>query len=131
MNVNLKRHAGSFWVSQLNDDFTEVIRILSAGELGPFWSLTRTQDEISLVSQLDNHESFQTKEGPWTLFEVDGVLDFGLVGILNALTKPMAEAGISVFAISTFNTDFILVKEDTAEKAHQVWEASGFPIARI
>ena len=129
MKVTLKRHAESFWVSQLNDDFGDIVNILTSDDFASYWSLTRTENEISLVSHSESHPSFLKSEGPWTLFEVDGVLDFGLVGILNSLTKPMADAGISVFAISTFNTDFILVKADVADKAHAVWEASGFPVS--
>jgi hypothetical protein len=131
MKVNLKLHRGEFWVSQLGSESQDAFRSLADVDLGPFWSLTTTADEISLVSPVANHPNFQKTEGPWSLFEVDGVLDFGLVGILSSLTKPMAEAGISVFAISTFNTDFILVKSDLREKAAATWEASGFPVAAI
>lgn len=130
MKVILKRHSEPFWVSQLNDDFGEILHTLSDGEFGSLWSLTRTNNEISLVSQIESHPSFLKSEGPWIVFEVDGVLDFELVGILNSLTQPMADAGISVFAVSTFNTDYILVKADVADKAHAVWEASGFPVTR-
>lgn len=93
--------------------------------------MTKTVAEVSLVSLIESHESFLKTEGPWTVFEGDGVLDFGLVGILSSLTKPMADAGISVFAISTFNTDYILVKEDLSEEARSVWEAAGFPVAGL
>jgi hypothetical protein len=130
MEVTLKRYAKPFWVSQLNDDFGDILHTLNDPEFDTFWSLTRTGNETSLVSHIENHACFVKNEGPWTLFEVDGILDFGLVGILNSLTQPMADAGISVFAVSTFNTDFILVKEDTAEKAHGVWQAAGFPVIR-
>ncbi len=129
VKVTLKRHAESFWVSQVGDDFAQVLHSLTRAEFDSFWSLTRTDNEMSLVSHMESHPSFQKSEGPWTLFEVDGVLDFGLVGILNSLTQPMADSGISVFAVSTFNTDYILVKADVADKAHAVWEASGFPVS--
>jgi hypothetical protein len=95
---------------------------------GAFWSLTRTPDEVSLVSPIENHESFLKSEGPWTLFEVSGVLDFDLIGILNALTQPMADAGLSVFANSTFNTDYILVKADIADRAQDVWRSAGIGV---
>jgi hypothetical protein len=116
------------WVAQISGEPTHVLD--AVGALGPesFWSLTRTLDELSLVSGLQSHPSFAKIEGPWVLFQVEGVLDFGLTGILNSLTKPMADAGISIFAISTYNTDYILVKSDVAAIAEQVWVNSGFPV---
>ncbi len=130
MKVNLRRHAGLFWVAQLSADADAVFPLLAGLDNNEFWSLTRTADEVSLVSTIENHGSIDATEGPWTLFEVDGVLDFGLVGILSSLTKPMADAAISVFAMSTYNTDFILVKTDLADRAQEVWQESGFGVNR-
>jgi hypothetical protein len=129
MQISLKRHATTMWVAQLAGSLDEVVEQLGATHPGAFWSLTSTPDEISLVSPLEHHEAFAACEGPWTLFEVDGPLDFGLTGILNSLTKPMADAGISIFAISTYDTDYILVKSDVADAAHNVWQQSGFGVA--
>ena len=131
MHVTLKRHSSQFWVSQLSVPFDEIIDELNASGPGNFWSLTRTAEEISLVSEIETNTSFVQTEGPWVLFQVEGVLDFGLVGILNSLTKPMADAGISVFVISTFNTDYILVKSDIADTAEEVWMAASFPVKKI
>jgi len=60
--------------------------------------------------------------------QLAGSIDFGLTGILNSLTKPMADAGISIFAISTYDTDYILVKSDVADAAHNVWQQTGFGV---
>jgi hypothetical protein len=128
MNIDLNRHSSPLWVAQitgLDDDFVWLLESLKGGA---FWSLTRTADEVSLVSPIEHHESFLKSEGPWTLFEVSGVLDFDLIGILNALTQPMADAGVSVFAISTFNTDYILVKADTADRAEDSWRSAGIGV---
>jgi len=125
MEINLKRHDSPLWVAQIDGRIEDVVRLLDGTEPASFWSLTQTADEISLVSPIENHESFLKSEGPWVLFEVSGVLDFGLIGILNSLTKPMAEAGVSVFAVSTFNTDYILVKSDMADRAQDVWRSAG------
>lgn len=125
MEINLKRHDSPLWVAQIDGRIEDVVRLLDGTEPGSFWSLTQTADEISLVSPIENHESFLKSEGPWVLFEVSGVLDFGLIGILNSLTKPMSEAGVSVFAVSTFNTDYILVKSDMADHAQDVWRSAG------
>ena len=131
MNIDLKRHSSPLWVAQINGLDNEVVRSLDDLKDGSFWSLTRTADEVSLVSPIENHESFLKSEGPWTLFEVSGVLDFDLIGILNALTQPMADAGVSVFAISTFNTDYILVKADAADLAEDAWRSAGIGVTGV
>jgi hypothetical protein len=128
MNIDLKRHSSPLWVAQINGLDDDVVPILNSLKDGAFWSLTRTPDEVSLVSPVETHDSFLKSEGPWTLFEVRGVLDFDLIGILNALTQPMADAGVSVFAISTFNTDYILVKADVADRAQEVWRSVGIGV---
>jgi hypothetical protein len=128
MSLALLRHAPDFWVAQLSGSLDDVLAILQSEHAETFWSVTNTSDEVSLVSTLESHEAFSKCEGPWTLFQVAGVLDFGLTGILNSLTKPMADEGISTFAISTFNTDFILVKSEVADEAQRAWVASGFKV---
>ncbi len=131
MNIDLKRHSSPLWVAQINGLDDDVLRLLENLKEGSFWCLTRTADEVSLVSPIGNYETFVKSEGPWTLFEVSGVLDFDLIGILNALTQPMADAGVSVFAISTFNTDYILVKTDMTERAEDVWRSAGIGVTRV
>jgi len=131
MNIDLKRHGSPLWVAQINGLGDDVVPILNNLKDGAFWSLTRTADEVSLVSPIEHHESFLKSEGPWVLFEVSGVLDFDLIGILNALTQPMADAGVSVFAISTFNTDYILVKADMADRAEDAWRSAGIGVTRV
>ncbi len=63
-------------------------------------------------------------EGGWIAFRVKGELDFGLVGILASIVNPLKIAGVSVFAISTFNTDYILVKQESLDKAIKAWNHS-------
>jgi hypothetical protein len=60
------------------------------------------------------------------MLKVAGPLDFALTGILSALTTPLAEAGVSIFAISTFDTDYLLVKEAKLEQAKEVLVKQGF-----
>ena len=131
MNIDLKRHSSPLWVAQVKDLGDDIVRLMEDLNEGSFWSLTRTADEVSLVSPIEHHDSFMKSEGPWTLFEVSGVLDFDLIGILNALTQPMADAGVSVFAISTFNTDYILAKADMADRAQDVWRSAGIGVSSV
>lgn len=82
-----------------------------------FLTISRTEDELSLVCDLDRVPGGVRAERGWRAFKVEGPLDFALTGILAALATPLAEAGISIFAISTFETDYLLVRETELERA--------------
>ena len=84
--------------------------------VGEFFSITRTKEELSLVcSQQVVPAGVQCEKG-YRCIMVLGPLDFSLSGILASLTASLAEAGISVFAISTFHTDYLLVKADNLKR---------------
>lgn len=84
---------------------------------GDFFSITRTKEELSLVcSQEVVPNGIQCEQG-WRCIMVRGPLDFSITGILASLTTSLAEAGISIFAISTFDTDYLLVKADNLQRA--------------
>jgi uncharacterized protein len=76
-----------------------------------FYSITRTGDELSIVCPLADVPPGATVEGGWAALRVQGPLDFALTGILAALTQPLAAAGIPVFAVSTYDTDYVLVRD--------------------
>ena len=82
-----------------------------------FFSITRTADELSVVCRQDAVPDGINCERGWRCLRVAGTIPFSVVGVLASLTAPLAEAGISVFAISTFDTDYLLVKESDLEKA--------------
>ena len=82
-----------------------------------FCSLTRTPDELSLVVPHECVPEGIRSERDWRAIQVQGPLDFALTGILASLCAPLAEAGVSVFALSTFDTDYILVRETQWESA--------------
>lgn len=77
-----------------------------------FFSITRTAEELSVVCLEPSIPSGVKAESGWRALQVEGPLDFSLVGILGAIIKPLAAAEISVFAISTYDTDYVLVKEN-------------------
>ena len=84
---------------------------------GLFLSITRTADELSLVCcAAAVPEGVRCEQG-WRCLRVGGTLDFALVGVLAALLNPLADAGVSVFVLSTFDTDYLLVKEPDFERA--------------
>ncbi len=93
-----------------------------------FVSITRTRDELSIVcAQRDVPADIQCERG-WRALKVEGKLNFALTGILVSLVAPLADAGISIFAISTFDTDYLLVKETDLPRAVQVLSAAGHKI---
>jgi len=87
--------------------------------------MTRTADELSLVcAESAVPQDVQCEPG-WRLFKIAGPLDFALTGILESVAQPLAEAAISIFAISTYDTDYVMVKERDIEKAAQALEQAG------
>ncbi|CAG9614801.1 MULTISPECIES: ACT domain-containing protein [Bacillus] len=102
----------------------EVPSWASKGEL---FSITRTNEELSIVCASSNvpDNILKDVEHDWKCIKVEGMLDFGLTGILSSLANPLADNNISIFAISTFNTDYLLVKLHSIEKAKSVLENAG------
>jgi hypothetical protein len=74
-------------------------------------SITYTDEELSIVCPLSSIPEIIECEKPWNSIKIINPLDFGLTGILSSLSVPLAENGISIFAISTYDTDCILIKE--------------------
>src|SRR3989344_4882803 len=85
-----------------------------------WFSITKTDDEISIVCPGNYVPDGVRVEKDWRAFKVQGPLDFSLVGVLARLLAVLAEAGISVFTISTFDTDYILVKSEKLDQAVEV-----------
>jgi hypothetical protein len=93
------------------------------------FSVTATAAETSIVCGWAVVPTKARPQGPFTAFEVEGPLDFALTGILSALLAPLAEDGISVFTVSTFDTDWILVGTDAADRAEEAWRRSGHTVS--
>lgn len=95
---------------------------------GVLTSVTRTADELSIVCSTEKiPQEIQCEKG-WKVVKVLGPLDFSLVGILASLTATLANAGISIFVISTFDTDYLLVKNENIETAIKVLAAAGHTV---
>lgn len=86
-------------------------------ERGGFYSVTRTGDELSIVCSEKDVPRDVEAERDWRALKVKGILDFALTGILASLVTPLAKAGISIFAISTFDTDYLLLKTEKVDEA--------------
>ena len=94
----------------------------TAGDLASF---TRTPEELSIVCRQSTMPEDMVAERGWRCIKVEGPLDFSLVGILASLTTPLAEAGVSVFALSTYLTDYLLVREDDLGRAVDALNSRG------
>ncbi len=98
-------------------------------ESSSIFSITATATETSVVCAARNVPNKSVHKKPFTAFEVEGPLDFSLTGILSSLLAPLSEAGISVFTISTFDTDWLLVPVADADRAAEEWRRSGHEVA--
>lgn len=92
---------------------------------GTFFSATRTQEEISVVCASDAAPTEARVEPDWRALEVAGPLDFGLIGILAELTRPLAEVDVSVFVLSTFDTDYLMVHAGALDRAVDALRSAG------
>jgi hypothetical protein len=99
-------------------------------EEGELLSITRTREELSIVCAQQAIPEGITAHGGFCCLKVQGPLDFTLVGILASLALPLAQAGISIFAISTYDTDYLLLPEASLERAVIVLAQSGHTILR-
>jgi hypothetical protein len=82
-----------------------------------FLSMTRTDDELSVVSPSMDVPSGATVETGWSCLRVEGPLAFEMTGVLAALSAPLAKAEIPIFVVSTYDTDYLLVKAANLERA--------------
>jgi len=104
---------------------------LPAGEPVPAWatgaftSITRTASELSVVCAEGLAPAGITCQPGWRIFQVEGPLDFSLTGILASIAGPLADAGVSIFALSTFDTDYVMVREANLAKAVDALRAAG------
>lgn len=94
-----------------------------------FYFIGKTDEELSLVCRTqDAPEKALLRDDGWRGFRIQGVLDFSLIGILSGISGILAENKIGIFAVSTYNTDYILVKEDNYERALSVLASAGYTV---
>ena len=109
---------------------------LGAGAEVPDWaesssifSVTATARETSVVCAARSVPKKAHHQRGFTAFEVQGPLDFALTGVLAALLVPLADEKISVFTLSTFDTDWILIPQNDADRAAETWRRQGHTVA--
>ena len=97
---------------------------------GEFYSITKTDDELSIVCLQNNIPENIQCETDWKILKIQGPLDFSLIGILSKISTLMAENKISIFAVSTYDTDYILVKKEKIENAISILENDIYEVKR-
>ncbi len=90
-----------------------------------FTSITRTSDELSIVCRVDQAPQNAKCELSWICFKLEGPFPFSLTGVLASFVDPLAESHIPIVAVSTFDTDYVLVKEEDAAAAVESLQAAG------
>lgn len=96
---------------------------------GEYVFVGKTEEENSLVCITEEVPPNTTqRDDGWRGFRVQGVLDFSLVGILSEISGVLAEQDISIFAVSTYNTDYIFIKEENYQKALDILKSSGYTV---
>lgn len=118
-------------LKKLSCDLTicKLQRDADIGLYSGFCFIARTDEELSLVCRTEDApgDAVERSDG-WRAFRIQGVLDFSLVGILSKISGILAENGIGIFAVSTFNTDYILVKAEAFTRASAVLAEAGYTI---
>ncbi|KAI8084329.1 ACT domain-containing protein [Gilbertella persicaria] len=88
----------------------------------PWYTLSKTKSELSLIlpTEFQLSDIPNKSEDGWRMFQVDAQMDFGLVGILARIVAPLKDNSIPVFVVSTYDTDYVMIKQDKLEQAIQV-----------
>lgn len=122
MNINLSILDDSFTVHRFSVESEIPTQVFQS----KLYSISRTDEELSVVCSsfviLDSEKS----ESGWSCIKVLGPLDFSLTGILAGIAEVLASAEISIFAVSTFDTDYILLKSEKLQRAQQVLQRAGY-----
>ncbi|MBY2478332.1 ACT domain-containing protein [Clostridioides difficile] len=122
--MKLKLFAEEYAVCRLNNDS----KIPTWIDTKNFYSITKTEDELSIVCSNNNIPSDVKSEKEWRILKILGPLDFSLIGILSKLSGLLAENKISIFAISTYDTDYILIKEKDIKNACKILNCNGYEV---
>ena len=114
---------------ELNLTACKVKNVSDIDMTSEFYFIGRTDEEISLVCKTEDTpvETVERDDG-WKGFRIQGMLDFSLIGILSRLSGILADHKIGIFAVSTYNTDYVLVKEENFERALKILASEGYMI---
>jgi len=111
-------------------DTPEPLPPWARAEKGEFFSATRTPDELSIIVADSRAPKDAKCERDWRLFKVKGTLDFNQVGIIAGLSGTLADAGVSIFALSTYDTDYVMLKQADFGRAVAALRQAGYTITQ-
>jgi uncharacterized protein len=111
--LKFRRISGAFSICRLPPGAP----IPAWAQTGPFLTITRTSEELSVVCLTANVPGDVQADSGWACFKLEGPFPFLVAGILVSFVGPLARNGIPIFAISTFDTDYVLMKEESVEAA--------------
>jgi len=124
--LTLELVAGRYAVCRLSA--SEAVPAWATG--GPFVSVTRTDAELSVVCAQEAVPTAVLAEPGWRCLRVAGPLGFGMTGILASLSGPLASSGVSIFVVSTYDTDYLMVQERDLDRATAALTRAGHALAR-
>ena len=124
--MKIKLLDGRFAITRLPPDAS-----VPGWAVGDFVSITRTENELSIVASEKRVPAGLRAERGWRLFEVRGPIDFSQVGILDSLAHPLAASGVGIFVVSTFDTDYLMVQEPDLERAIEALRSAGHEILEM
>ena len=116
------------------DELYAIVRLEPDAELprwatrGHFWSITRSDSELSIVCPQEDVPGDASAERGWCALEVAGPLDFSLTGVVSSLVAPLAEEQVPIFLISTFETDYLLVREPDLHRSVEALTSAGHSV---
>lgn len=117
----------------IDDEFT-VCKVKDYSEIDlddKFCFIGKTDEELSLVCSTNKTpKNTIEREDDWRAFRIQGILDFSIIGVLSRLSTLLADNNISIFGVSTFNTDYILVKKNDFEKAIKILKKNDINIVK-
>jgi len=114
----------TFTIHRLNPSANVPVNVLTSS----FFAMARTDEELSILLPETVEIQSERLDAGWSCFKVEGPLEFNLVGILAGIANALAEAQVSIFALSTFDTDYILVKREQAQDASDALMSAGYMI---
>jgi uncharacterized protein len=97
---------------------------------GAFTSITRTADELSIVCPAENLPNEIGPDLRWVCLKLEGPFDFSLTGVLLSFISPLSGNGVPIFAISTFDTDYVLIPQEHAARATELLQQAGHQLMK-
>jgi uncharacterized protein len=125
--LTLSLEPDAYAVARLDPDLS----IPSWARESPIYSITRTREELSVLCLESLVPGHERAERGWRLFRLDGVFPFSLTGILSSVLDPLGAVGVSIFALSTFDTDYVLVPDTRLETAIAALTEAGHTVNRL